>query len=287
MAVYTPTDKRFHRAHVKPSRRRRVIESRRRLFRRVCFILLFGFGIYWASTLLMRSSFLRIETILVEGNKNLSDGEVLSLVDQLQGENVVVADLEVHRERLLSSGWVKQVTLRRLLPSTIEVLIDERQPIGLGRFSDRLYLIDEVGTVIDEYGPRFSDFDLPIIDGLSTQGNKVLAIDTARAKLAARVIDDLHKFPELASYVSQIDVRDAYDAVVLLSDEPTFIHLGNQRFAERLQEYLELAPALRAQVPYIDYVDLRFERRIYVRPAESRNWESDFSHLTSMDNGDE
>ena len=281
MVVYTPTDKRFHRAHVKPSKRRRITESRRRLFLRVCFVLIFGFGIYWASTLLMQSPFFRIETILVEGNKNLSDGEVLSLVSQLRGENVVIADLEVHRERLLSSGWVKQATLRRLLPSTIEVLVDERQPIGLGRFADRLYLIDEVGTVIDEYGPRFSAFDLPIIDGLSTQGNQVLTIDTTRAKLAARLIADLRTLPELAAYVSQINVRDAYDAIVLLSDEPTFIHLGNERFVERLQEYLELAPALRAQVPYIDYVDLRFERRIYVRPSESGSLTSDFAHLAS------
>jgi len=45
------------------------------------------------------------------------------------------------------------------------------------------------------------------------------------------------------------------------------ISLGEDQFLHRLQSYLELAPALRERVPDIDYVDLRFDERIYVRPA--------------------
>jgi cell division septal protein FtsQ len=55
--------------------------------------------------------------------------------------------------------------------------------------------------------------------------------------------------------------------VVLLEGDPTLIRLGNERFVERLQSYYELAPALRERVPAIDYVDLRFDERVYVRPA--------------------
>jgi cell division septal protein FtsQ len=58
--------------------------------------------------------------------------------------------------------------------------------------------------------------------------------------------------------------------VVLLDGDPTLIRLGNERFVERLQSYHELAPALRERVPAIDYVDLRFDERVYVRPARER-----------------
>jgi hypothetical protein len=34
-----------------------------------------------------------------------------------------------------------------------------------------------------------------------------------------------------------------------------------------VQSYVDLAPALRKSVPEIDYVDLRFDERLYVRPA--------------------
>jgi cell division septal protein FtsQ len=74
----------------------------------------------------------------------------------------------------------------------------------------------------------------------------------------------------LARRVSQIDVRDPRDAVVILDGETALLHLGDSRFAERLQAYLDLSPALHARVPDIDYVDLRFEQRVYVRPANTR-----------------
>jgi cell division septal protein FtsQ len=74
----------------------------------------------------------------------------------------------------------------------------------------------------------------------------------------------------MAWQISQIDVSDSRNAVVLLEGDPTLIRLGNERFVERLQSYRELAPALREQVPAIDYVDLRFDERVYVRPARER-----------------
>jgi cell division septal protein FtsQ len=47
--------------------------------------------------------------------------------------------------------------------------------------------------------------------------------------------------------------------------------LGGEQFAERLQTYVDLAPALHQRVRDIESVDLRFDDRVYVRPvAESR-----------------
>ena len=53
----------------------------------------------------------------------------------------------------------------------------------------------------------------------------------------------------------------------MLQDDAALLHLGEERFLERVQSYVDLAPALRQRVPDIDYVDLRFEERVYVRPA--------------------
>jgi cell division septal protein FtsQ len=61
-----------------------------------------------------------------------------------------------------------------------------------------------------------------------------------------------------------------HDAVVMLQDDSALLHLGEDKFLERLQSYVDLAPALREQVREIDYVDLRFGDRVYVRPAGKR-----------------
>jgi cell division protein FtsQ len=179
--------------------------------------------------------------------------------------------LDTYRARLLESPWVADAALRRILPSTIEVFISERRPIGLCRLGTTLYLIDLRGTIIDEFGPHYAEFDLPIIDGLvRPPGDGITTIDERRAELATRVLEDLSTRANLAQRVSQIDVSDVHDAVVLLENDPALLHLGGARFAERLQSYLDLAPALHERVPEIDYVDLRFDERVYVRPGTPR-----------------
>jgi hypothetical protein len=47
------------------------------------------------------------------------------------------------------------------------------------------------------------------------------------------------------------------------------LHLGTEKFAERLQGYVDLAERLRETVPDIDYASLQFDGRIYVKAAGS------------------
>ena len=110
----------------------------------------------------------------------------------------------------------------------------ERAPLGIGRINGALFLVDDRGAVIDEYGPNYGDLDLPIIDGLSSPGEE--HADLYRALLARRLLDAL-RVRNMASQISQIDVSDARNAVVLLEGDPTLIRLGNERFVERLQSY--------------------------------------------------
>ena len=267
MTVNTQTDRRFRRAR-RPARRTRGATRRwRRMAWRVCLIGGLVVGGYQAAALLLAAPFLAVDDIVVRGNDQLSEGEVLALVSGLLGENILAVDLEAHRQRLVASPWLHDGTLRRILPSTVEVLVTERRPVAVARFADRLYLVDERGTVIDRHGPRFAEFDLPIIDGLAAPDTPAAVVDPGRMALAARLLEQLGPHPEVLGVISQIDVSDPYDAVVLLSDDPALLHLGRNRFLERLRFYAELAPAFRARVADIDYVDLRFDHRVYVGRA--------------------
>ena len=179
---------------------------------------------------------------------------------------MVTADLERWRQKLMSSPWVADAALRRELPGTLAVLVSERQPMAIGRIRDVLYLIDHQGAIIDEFGPNYADLDLPIVDGLATAEDAGESVDGARAALAGRLMSELANRPTLAGQVSQIDVSDARNAVVMLKDDTALLRVGDARFAERLQSYLDLRPALRERMADIDYVDLRFDPRVYVRP---------------------
>jgi cell division protein FtsQ len=270
-AVTAQTDRRFRRAHVKPARRKRhwgAIVRSLLIWMAVAGAL--TYGLLRTTALAAHAHVLEVEKIVVRGNERLSKGEVLAVLNGLRGENLMRTDLDRWRTRLMASPWVKDAALRRSLPSTVEVVVSERQPIGIGRINGDMYLVDERGVIIDQYGPQYADLDLPIIDGLSAaQSGGSPMTDEGRADLAARVIAAVKSKPGIARRLSQVDVTDLHNASVILSGDHAMIQLGDDQFLARLQSYLDLAPTLRERVADIDSVDLRFDDRIYVRPTKA------------------
>ena len=269
--VAAPADKRFRRSRVSPARKRRWWQPPWWTIARVgttCLVAVFA--LYHTIGFVLASDALTVTRITVQGNQRMSRGEVLGLLDGLSGTSIVLTDLESWRQKLLMSPWVGDASIRRMFPGTLTVVIEERQPIGIGRITGTLYLIDKTGTVIDEFGPNYADLDLPIVDGLSPKGEEDQSMVQARAALAGRLMSELARRPKLAGQVSQIEVSDSRNAIVLLKGDTALLRVGDERFTERLQSYLDLMPALRERIPDIDYVDLRFDERVYVRPQSAR-----------------
>ncbi len=270
MAIATPADKRFRRAHVKPLRKRVGRGFKWRFLRGAVLVAAVAYAVARLVVLVNGMSLLEVNQISVRGNQRLSVEGVQASLDGLIGRNILTVNLGAWRLRLLKSSWVEEASIRRILPSTIDVTVTERHPLGICRIGGRLYLVDAHGVVIDEYGPAYADIDLPIIRGLVGVGaSDGFAVDIPRAALAARALSSLSR-QDVAERISEVDVTDLSNVAVMLKGDTAVIRLGREDFLERLQSYFELASVLRERIPDIDYVDLRFDRRVYVRPIETR-----------------
>ncbi|MEO8071349.1 MAG: FtsQ-type POTRA domain-containing protein [Acidobacteriota bacterium] len=264
--VAVPADKRFRRPDLRPDRRR-IGRTVIRAVRWVLPALLMIAGTGWLGHLALHSSLLAVQHISVRGNARLSAGEVETLIDGIRGENIFQVDFEHYRRRVMDSPWVADVTLWRVLPATIEVRVTERVPMAVARLGQQLYLVDDAGVVIDEYGAQYRDLDLPIVDGLvSSAATEGPLVDTDRVRLTDALLASLESRPDLKARLSQIDVANAHDALVMFDNDPAWLHLGERDFTARLRTYLELAPTLKERFSDIDYVDLRFEERVFVHP---------------------
>jgi cell division protein FtsQ len=232
--------------------------------------LLLAFGAFEVVGYALSSRRLAISQISVTGNARISTGEVRTLLSDLFGRSVLTADLEASRRKLLGSPWVAEAEIRRVLPASIAVAVAERRAVAVGRLGTDLHLIDQTGTIIGPYGPDYAQFDLPIVDGLVSGSPDGLLVDRARAALMVQVMAALQTQAQLASRVSQIDVSDLRDAVLLLKHDTIAVRVGTEKFVERLQMYLELAPTLRERMADIDYVDMRYGERLFVgsRPPD-------------------
>jgi cell division protein FtsQ len=230
----------------------------------VPLVLLAGTA-WWGSAMVTAAPVFSVRQVLVSGNAHLSVADVETLVGGLRGTNILRADLDRYRRQLMDSPWVGSVTLARILPSTVDIRIVERTPMAVARLGQRLYLVDDTGMIIDEFGPQYAAYDLPIIDGLISAPQKgVPAVDADRVRLTSRFLLALAGHAELRQRISQVDVSDPHDARVMLVDGPAWLRLGDDRFVERLTTYFELVPTLGEQFTDVDYVDLRFGDHVAV-----------------------
>jgi len=152
--VAAQTDRRFRRHHVKPARHRRtwrqfVLPSAVALILAAAAVFAYARG----RAMLERAAVLQVQHIVVHGNERMSKGEVLGILDGLRGQSLFGTDLDVWRQKLMASPWVRDAALRRSLPSTVDVAISERAPVGISRVGDVMYLVDDRGILIDQHGP--------------------------------------------------------------------------------------------------------------------------------------
>lgn len=218
----------------------------------------------------VRSGALRVNDIRVSGLTRLDPSDIEALISGVRRASIFTVRLDDVRARLLESPWIEDAGVRRVLPETIELTVVERVPIGVARFPSGLFLIDGSGAIIDRFGPRYADVNLPIVDGFEVMPRPGIRVEPARAHLATRLLRALGEHPDLLRRLSQVDVSDDHNAVAMLEGDPALLHLGHERFAQRLQAYLDMAPALRERVQAIDYIDLRFEQRVYLRPVMAK-----------------
>jgi cell division protein FtsQ len=265
MSVPLPPDRRFLRARARPAtapwrRPWRVVACAALAVVAIAAVLLsLGSGRFRES--------LTVRAIIVAGHTWQAPGELRALLEDRRGTSLMAADLEHWRARVLGSPWVLDASLRRRLPSTVIVTVVEREPMALARIGGELYLVDRDATVLGRFGPPYAALDLPVVDGLAVRrADRSIGIDAGRAALVVRLLASLEERPGLAARISQIDVTDPHDVAVLLRDDPARLRLGGEAFVSRLQTYLEIAGALRDRVAGVDYVDLRFEDRVFLMP---------------------
>src|ERR1044071_6276121 len=118
MRLPTPPDKRFKRAHVKPGRKGMVPTSWRwRGVALLCLIAAGGYAAHRAVGFIAHLEMFSVRHVIIHGNKRLSNGEVLALIDGIEGENILALDLAQWRGRLMRSPWIADAVLHRTLPS--------------------------------------------------------------------------------------------------------------------------------------------------------------------------
>ena len=101
---------------------------------------------------LLNSALFDIRTVRVEGAQTVSPAAVAQLTG-LQGEHVLMADLEAARQRILTLPMVRGATVERDWPNAVSVVIVERRPWGRWQANQTVWAIDAEGVILEGVAP--------------------------------------------------------------------------------------------------------------------------------------
>lgn len=191
-----------------------------------------------------------LKTISVEGQKystNEQIGKKLQLKKAVPIFSISLSDL---KDRLEQLPWVKHVTVKRELPSSILISIVERSPIALGQKDRKLYIIDDEGVIINEKDLA-SHLSLPIIIG---EGAEIYANS---------LIKILKTDEELFKRISSI-VRVSERRWNIILDNDLEIKLPEENMEKAWKKIIKLNKSKELFLPDISSIDLRVANKIYV-----------------------
>jgi cell division protein FtsQ len=197
----------------------------------------------------------RIAAVALSGERHVSREEILSAAGVTGTTSLLFFDVDAARDRLKTNPWIADVTLLKLYPDRLQIVIKEREAFALWQQAGRVSVIARDGTALEPYvNPRLIRLPLVVGVGAAPRAQEILAL--------------LDRYP---------DLRDQVRASVLIAERRWNLRLRNGLDIRLPESNVE--PALATLVGLdrdkkllsrdIVAIDLRLPDRVTVQLSEA------------------
>jgi len=214
--------------------------------------------------------FVEITVVEITKTERMSREDVLRILDLEPGRGLLFIDPERAQRALETHPWIQRAIVRRRFPHTLEVELDEREPVAVLKAGSggRAWFLDRDGMVITTNVPHTED-DLPILTGVDYTeailgGDETVA--RVRAGLALAALLDRSGVGR-----TEVDIRRPDDLVVYASGFR--LRFGAGDFTEKMGRYQQVSDLVheregaqaKAAPARLVEVDLRFQDKVILR----------------------
>jgi cell division septal protein FtsQ len=223
------------------------------------FLLVCGlFALFQRSYLFLISwDKLNVDRIEVSCPKDQIAEDIRVFLEGKHLGNLLILNINALKEKLMVHPWIKDIHVRKNFPSTLKIAIEDRHPAALMQKS-HVWLIDRDGVALQKVDSSYT-WNLPIfVDSKKFEAN----IDE-KLGLGWALLDSLD--PPEREEIAAVDLTEYKNAKIKLKGSATWIIIGEGQFQERLKLY-RVQKSLFSIYGPLEYVDLRFEERIYIKP---------------------
>lgn len=192
-----------------------------------------------------------VKRITVTGKLHTTDAAITAALGAGLDTMMLGFDTDVAKTRLEAVPWIRHAQVMRLLPSTLQVVLEERTPYAIWQRRGQTYVVDAEGVVLAP-ALREAYANLPLVVGEGAPAS------------AVQLFDELAEFAELKrDVVAAIRVGDRRWSLKLASGVE--IMLPDDSVAEALASLTRLDEERGVLKRDIAAVDLRLLDRITVR----------------------
>jgi cell division protein FtsQ len=228
---------------------------RKSTYYELIFAVMFTAFLVWAGFYLLNPATLPIKQVRIEGEfRNLSTTALQDLARPKVTGGFFNIDVSAVRNTLLTEPWVRDVSVHRVWPDSLQVFVTEQVAVarwkdtGLLNRSSQLFIPDRASI----------PSGLPVLDG--PEGSQAMMLE--------KYFYLQNHLAPLAIQVSilRLDERRAW---VFESTEGLLVVIGRKDFDERVTRFVELIPGnLGAKIHDAEMIDMRYPNGFSVRWKE-------------------
>ncbi len=206
----------------------------------------------------------RVNDIQIIGNYHLEKEDIISSSNIEKGEPLLKISLREIENRLEQNAWIKRASIRKQLPGTFLIKIEEAEPMALLSLKKRLYLMDGDGELLERLKGDGVPF-LPVIKNINPKKKK----DMAEALKLVGALNDRNIIADRETI--EIGV-ESYGLKMNMDGE--LIKIGYGDYSAKFDRWMALEPEIRKKGLPIKYVDLRFKDSVIVKPLDKAKGKS-------------
>lgn len=217
------------------------------LFFIIILLFLIGFSALKASHFLLRWDKLDIKSFKLINSPKIEFKNLEKILKNYNG-NILMLNFTNLRKKLLKFRIVEDVSLSRVLPSTIVIKFVLRKAIFQFRSGGKYNIIDRHGIVLYEKSEEQKGL-ITIKDLKKEEFEKIYVY-----------LSELTKIQDLVDYISFVK---PYGIKLKLKGINEIFYPGEEDFARKINYFLRLKNIIPLKKNKIKYVDLRFKDRFY------------------------
>ena len=224
-------------------------------------------GVYGLREHVMQADYFKLQTVRISGNETLSEQRIRYLLAIPAGHSLLAIDLPRLGARLSRHPFIQTVALRRLLPDTLEVTIQEQSPALVIRSRGQSLIVNTAGHVLRDFDPQ-QDSALPEL--ILNQQHVLSPGMRLDLKEIERAFELLHTYRESPLHdtmrLRSLSVAASGASVWKVEPYPFQLRFGEGQIVSQLGRLPHVLTYIALQGLEVQAIDLSYRNRIIVIP---------------------